>query len=79
MSNLILPAGEKVSTEVPWKWMLLLEHFAATWGRADGAALGFHCSKCGEDLVARNGVTDRVLRASCRCREYWAAKPAAAA
>lgn len=55
---------------VPTTWMELLSNFEASWGRADGPAFGLHCSRCGQDVEAHNGLTDEVLRVSCACREY---------
>ena len=55
---------------VPRSWMELLSNFAATWGRPDGPSFGLHCSRCGQDIQARNSITDQVLSVSCQCREY---------
>ena len=74
MANVVTPEGIGAQ-RVEWKDMLLLEHFAATWGRADGARLGIHCGKCGQDLMAGNGVNDRVLTAKCLCSEFYATRP----
>lgn len=55
---------------VPRSHMQLLSNFAATWGRIDGPAFGFHCGRCKQDVIATNGITDDVLKVSCRCGEY---------
>ena len=72
----VTPQGAGVK-QVEWRDMLLLEHFAATWGRVDGAQLGIHCGKCGQDVVANNKSTDKVLSVSCLCSEYFASRPEA--
>ncbi len=69
MSGLIVQP-EVGTKSVPRSWMELLSNFAATWGRPDGAAWGLHCSRCGQDVQAGNGISDKVLTAKCKCREY---------
>ena len=69
MSGMVIQPEVGVKT-VPRSWMELLSNFAATWGRVDGASFGLHCSRCGQDVQARNSLSDKVLSVSCKCREY---------
>ena len=67
MTVLVLDKNVQV---VPRNWMQLLSNFSATWGTANGPSFGLHCARCGQDVVAANGITDEVLSVSCGCREY---------
>lgn len=67
--SLVTPLRYETVT-VPASWMQLMSNFAATWGRADGHALGIHCSRCGQDLIGGNSATDAVLKVNCGCREF---------
>ena len=69
MSAIQLPVTVGVKA-VPEAHMKLLSNFAATWGRPDGPNFGIHCATCGQDVQARNGEFDTVLRVKCGCREY---------
>lgn len=60
----------KQTHAVPRSWMELLSNFAATWGRPDKAAWGLHCSRCNQDVVAQNSLTDQVLKVGCGCQEF---------
>ena len=55
---------------VPRSWMEILSNFSATWGRADKASWGLHCSKCTQDVIAVNGLSDSLLSARCGCQEF---------
>lgn len=69
MSLIQIPA-ELRTQSVPRSWMEILSNFSATWGRPDKASWGLHCSKCQQDVVAANGLTNRVLSAKCGCQEF---------
>ena len=66
----LLVRPEFETRAVPRRWMDLLKEFSKTWGRPDGPSLGLHCSRCGQDVVSRNNITDTVYVVSCQCRQY---------
>ena len=69
MSAIQIPVEHRRQS-VPRSWMELLSNFSATWGRADKAAWGLHCSKCHQDVIAANGLSDSILSARCACQEF---------
>lgn len=67
--SLLTPHATEIQA-VPRSWMELLSNFSATWGTVTGPSFGIHCSRCGQDVQAGNGLTDEVLSVRCGCREY---------
>lgn len=62
------------TVELPWGVMQRVIQFAEIAGLH---ALGLHCSKCSQDIVATNGDHDPVLKMTCGCREFWSVNPSA--
>ena len=69
MSAIEIPTERRMQA-VPRSWMELLSNFAMTWGRPDKASWGIHCSKCNQDVIAQNSLTDTVLSVTCGCQEF---------
>ena len=69
MNAIHIPTDRRTQS-VPRSWMELLSNFSATWGRPDTASWGLHCSKCNQDVIAKNGLTDSVLSVKCGCQEF---------
>jgi hypothetical protein len=60
--------------ELPWQVMLRTMEYATI---AQQFGLGLHCSRCSQDIVAKNAETDPVLKMRCGCRELWSVNPKA--
>jgi hypothetical protein len=74
--SLYTPTGQRLKArdtiELPWGTMRRVIEFAEIAGLH---ALGLHCSKCSQDIVAKNGDHDPVLTMTCGCREFWSTNP----
>lgn len=66
------PDTVRETVTVPPEYLRMIAVLAETSGEMD---LGLHCSKCGQDLIGKNGRFDRQWVMECACRTFVGGNP----